>query len=149
MCGALCWPKKGIYIILFLLCRCEKCLAITGQRLSSNTEIYFSVFIFPSTGVSVPMPWYDMHPQNITDARHVVFQLSRRFLRHDYVCTMFQSQPMEGRRWYLYPSVASTKPRFKYYRKRLLLIKEYFTYRNSSLFWYMTPRMQNTSYFSW
>ena len=72
--------------------RFEKCLAITGQKLSSNTEIYFSVFIFPSTGVSVPTPWYDMHPQNITDAQRVVSQLSRRFLGHDSTFVPFPKQ---------------------------------------------------------
>jgi hypothetical protein len=87
--------------------------------LSSNTEIYFLVFIFPSTGVSIPTPYYDMHPKNITDARHVVSQSSRRPVRH--ISDVILHRPFSRHKFCDFDQVLSLSHHWKLYATTDLL----------------------------
>ena len=44
-----------------------KCLAITGQMLSSKIVLYFSELIFPVIHVNLPTPYQQIHPMSLLD----------------------------------------------------------------------------------
>ena len=79
----LCWPGNRFQIVFSLvflkhpgsmdwgiiimekILFSGKCLAITGQMLSSKIALYFSELIFPVIPVNVPTPYQQIHPHII------------------------------------------------------------------------------------